>query len=446
MQPPNSFHVTPVWLSTDHSVLTAKVIVAGQALHALGVVDSSRRLIGIISQTSLVTASDDQLLGNIMDPAPKSVDASLTVRDLADEMIRRDVDFLPITNNGEYVGIVTARQLLRRLREGYDPLTELPWSDALRNWGTEMLQSNTEIAVLFIDLNKFGRFNKDFGHVVGDRVLQKVSAHLKSCIDPKRDLLVRYGGDEFAIGTTRERDEAMELANQIYGSGKGLETPEAPVAITFSIGIYGGRRTKERTNVHLAATLDNLINFASKDCQRNKNDVEPLVEDVISPAVAAQSAQVESVLDTPVLRLADQNLTPQPDPTRTVPASYASEIVPQGRPVVETIDANEEPNSLSYVVLSTPKGLSVGVGIRMGNSTAEAVAYATGKALEKAYPGKYIQVDHLDVTRAGKTELVTIDVKVGDGKFDTGVTAKSESNGDLYQTVSAAMIMAFFAV
>lgn len=53
-------------------------------------------------------------------------------------------------------------------------------------------------ALLIIDLNKFKDVNDTFGHGVGDELLKAISERLQAATDNK-DLLVRYGGDEFVI-------------------------------------------------------------------------------------------------------------------------------------------------------------------------------------------------------------------------------------------------------
>ncbi|HLV78786.1 MAG TPA: hypothetical protein VKT32_00855, partial [Chthonomonadaceae bacterium] len=50
-----------------------------------------------------------------------------------------------------------------------------------------------------------------------------------------------------------------------------LHVPEAEDReISVSIGLHGGRRTRERDPIHYTATLNNLINLASQDCTRRK--------------------------------------------------------------------------------------------------------------------------------------------------------------------------------
>jgi diguanylate cyclase (GGDEF)-like protein/PAS domain S-box-containing protein len=55
-----------------------------------------------------------------------------------------------------------------------------------------------DIAVLFVDLNKFKDINDRFGHVVGDRLLVAIARRLRGAVRPS-DSVARLGGDEFAL-------------------------------------------------------------------------------------------------------------------------------------------------------------------------------------------------------------------------------------------------------
>jgi len=59
-------------------------------------------------------------------------------------------------------------------------------------------QDDNPISLIMIDIDNFKVFNDHFGHVAGDRALSAVAAILKHQFRP-RDVLVRFGGDEFAI-------------------------------------------------------------------------------------------------------------------------------------------------------------------------------------------------------------------------------------------------------
>ena len=54
------------------------------------------------------------------------------------------------------------------------------------------------ISLIMIDVDNFKVFNDHFGHLAGDRALSAVASILRHQFRP-RDLLVRFGGDEFAV-------------------------------------------------------------------------------------------------------------------------------------------------------------------------------------------------------------------------------------------------------
>jgi diguanylate cyclase (GGDEF)-like protein/PAS domain S-box-containing protein len=55
-----------------------------------------------------------------------------------------------------------------------------------------------DVALLFVDLNKFKSINDRFGHLVGDRLLIAIARRLRSAVRPN-DSVGRLGGDEFAV-------------------------------------------------------------------------------------------------------------------------------------------------------------------------------------------------------------------------------------------------------
>ena len=69
---------------------------------------------------------------------------------------------------------------------------------ARRTYGGRARSTDQRFSVLFIDLDEFKKVNDSHGHIVGDRVLAEVANRLSRCVR-SRDLLVRYGGDEFVV-------------------------------------------------------------------------------------------------------------------------------------------------------------------------------------------------------------------------------------------------------
>jgi diguanylate cyclase (GGDEF)-like protein len=173
---------------------------------------------------------------------------------------------LPVAQEGQLIGLLSVFDLLPEIGRSYDPMTGLPWSDFLREWSIEQLASGREITILFFDLDNFGMFNKRYGHLVGDEVLRRVAQVMLTETDPEMEVVCRWGGDEFAIATLRRREEAGLLAHHISRQVANLQLPEVEMPITVSYGYQGGKRTREREQVHYAATVDNLINLASREC------------------------------------------------------------------------------------------------------------------------------------------------------------------------------------
>ena len=84
----------------------------------------------------------------------------------------------------------------------HDQLTDLPNRYLLREKLNEAIidsrQNNCHFTLLFLDLDRFKAINDTMGHEVGDRVLIEIAERLKACVN-ERDIISRYGGDEFSI-------------------------------------------------------------------------------------------------------------------------------------------------------------------------------------------------------------------------------------------------------
>lgn len=112
----------------------------------------------------------------------------------------------------------------------HDLLTRLPnralFRDRVDVAISHAQRTGAQLAVLFIDLNRFKVINDSLGHTVGDRLLQGVAQRLQSCIR-KGDTLSRFGGDEFTllIPGLASSDAAIQVA------GKILESLQAPFEI-----------------------------------------------------------------------------------------------------------------------------------------------------------------------------------------------------------------------
>ncbi|MBD2233355.1 sensor domain-containing diguanylate cyclase [Phormidium tenue] len=91
----------------------------------------------------------------------------------------------------------------------YDRLTGLPNRAFLDTYLPKVLaqaeRQQTQVAVAFLDLDKFKDINDSLGHEVGDQMLHQVAQRLAHCLRSE-DLLVRWGGDEFVLVLSRLTD------------------------------------------------------------------------------------------------------------------------------------------------------------------------------------------------------------------------------------------------
>jgi diguanylate cyclase (GGDEF)-like protein/PAS domain S-box-containing protein len=84
----------------------------------------------------------------------------------------------------------------------HDPLTALPnrllFHDRLQHALAQAARNKTQLAVLFIDLDRFKNVNDTLGHHVGDALLKQVATALSASLR-EGDTLARLGGDEFIV-------------------------------------------------------------------------------------------------------------------------------------------------------------------------------------------------------------------------------------------------------
>jgi IMP dehydrogenase len=263
-------HRAPVWVNPGHTAETAVVLMRGHSIGALPVLEGAD-LVGIVLYKHLLGADLNKYVRDLMITNIPTISPDKSVREAAELMAKSGVGRLPVVEDNALIGVVTADDLLPELGRSYDPLTQLPWTDSLRDWAIFHLRSGAEISILFFDLDQFGKFNRVYGHVVGDEVLHAVARTLQEGIEEEVDFLCRYGGDEYCIATLRLSDEAVELAEQLSDRIRKLRIPsDDKKTISSTYGISGGRRTRERQQEHYAAMLNNLINLASRDCMKKK--------------------------------------------------------------------------------------------------------------------------------------------------------------------------------
>ncbi|TSE18422.1 putative signaling protein [Tepidimonas alkaliphilus] len=186
----------------------------------------------------------------------------------------------------------------------YDTLTGLVnrqrWAELARSVLDSARQQGREVAVAYLDLDRFKHVNDSLGHAQGDRLLQAVAARLQACLRA-RDVPARFGGDEFVVllPWVKGREAAAVVARKIVRAlDTSIELDGARVRIGASLGValYPHDATDLETLLRHADTAM----YAAKAAGRNQwRFFEPSMHAQVSRRLALESALREALADPP---------------------------------------------------------------------------------------------------------------------------------------------------
>jgi diguanylate cyclase (GGDEF)-like protein len=164
---------------------------------------------------------------------------------------------------------VLAAQFERMAR--YDSLTGLAnrftfgraLSEACAASGTE------QAALLYIDLDNFKNINDSLGHEAGDKLLIQIADRLRAIAGP-RDLVARFGGDEFVwlhfVGDASVADCGSTIIDVV---SKPVEIDGSTLYVTTSVGVARiPEHGKDAADILRAA---DIALYAAKAAGRNKS-------------------------------------------------------------------------------------------------------------------------------------------------------------------------------
>ncbi len=180
------------------------------------------------------------------------------------EQLKRFAAELAVTNRKlKHYALTDVLTELPNRRAGMESLSEA-WSIASR---TDQL-----MAVMLIDIDHFKRINDNYGHAIGDKVLQEVASSIRN-IARKGDTFCRMGGEEFLVvchnGNT-DAKSAVLFAERLRQHVKEQKINIDDIQIQTSISI--GVALKEagmKSEDHLVNAADKAL-YAAKNAGRNK--------------------------------------------------------------------------------------------------------------------------------------------------------------------------------
>ena len=211
------------------------------------VVNTDRTYIGIIKQSELI---------------------SLTYSNWASMMQKYQEELFEIN------------EILKRKKEKYehlattDNLTGLynrfKFSELFVSSYVTMVQRNTHMTLMMLDIDRFKQINDTFGHLIGDKVLVQV-AHAMLRVLRSIDIVARWGGEEFImLLPTATLRQGVSLAEKIRREVETLQLDTVD-NVTVSIGV---------TEVVQGDSLDDAVKRADDALYRAKRDGRNRVETI----------------------------------------------------------------------------------------------------------------------------------------------------------------------
>lgn len=159
---------------------------------------------------------------------------------------------------------------LRRLAET-DPLTALLNRRSFIDKANAAIivseESGTDISLIVVDLDHFKAVNDSYGHPAGDAVIRAFADVLLGLVRTERDLVGRFGGEEFAILLPgADREAALRIAVRIEDE---LASRSLPVSETLALRVSASLGIATRSSPE---TLAALVERADRALYRAKNE------------------------------------------------------------------------------------------------------------------------------------------------------------------------------
>ena len=159
-----------------------------------------------------------------------------------------------------------------------DGLTDLPnrrrFEQILkREWGRAR-RAQESLSVIMLDIDHFKEFNDHYGHLAGDRCLNRVAQALPIPLKRPADGIFRYGGEEFiAVLPDTDYSYALQLAEQMRAEIGKLRIPhqfsdaDHPY-LSISLGVTSVVPNSRITPRTLVQQADRML-YAAKKAGRN---------------------------------------------------------------------------------------------------------------------------------------------------------------------------------
>ena len=189
------------------------------------------------------------------------------------------VDFISKPINPDVVRARVRTHLKLKLRS--DILRRLVFVDSLTGvfnrryfdhcLSTEWLRANrshASLALILIDVDHFKRYNDRYGHPSGDECLKNVARALRRGLHRPGDVVVRYGGEEFAcLLPETDLNGAMRVARHLEQVVRDLQIVHEDSGVASTVTVSLGVAVKTANS---PATYEELLTIADEQLYKAK--------------------------------------------------------------------------------------------------------------------------------------------------------------------------------
>lgn len=196
--------------------------------------------VGIITSLDVRSAHPNRIVADAMSTELITVPRTCFIWDAIQLMDTHRIERLVVKDGSEVCGMVTREALKSALSQLIDPLTGLYRQAYIHAVAEHFIENKQAFQVLFIDLDRFGDINKQYGHPVGDDLLVYYARRLKETSE-ETDYLCRYAGDEFVVVSLRDEERALLLAENL-----SEEIRIGHITVSASVGVFLGSKDREK--------------------------------------------------------------------------------------------------------------------------------------------------------------------------------------------------------
>ncbi|MGC8537041.1 MAG: GGDEF domain-containing protein, partial [Rhizomicrobium sp.] len=172
------------------------------------------------------------------------------------EQLKRELEQLSLTDG--LTGIAN--------RRCFDQCLAEEWADSARR--------KIPLSMVILDIDYFKQYNDVYGHVDGDECLKRVANVLRDVAQRPRDLVARFGGEEFILLLPETDSEAAHRLAEVCQSRiaeLGIAHAKSAVSevVTASIGVGTAVGTTKSSAREFIEAVDRAL-YAAKHGGRNR--------------------------------------------------------------------------------------------------------------------------------------------------------------------------------